>query len=75
MPDLRPLHHSVLRSRVYQPRNMARCSMSADQREFIEGQALSIFTDMVNAGCSLQQTLAAVFLSGMNAAMEASHER
>ena len=71
MNALRPIHQSVMRSRVRQPRNMARCFMPADQREFIEAQALLIFTDMTNAGCSLQQTLAAVFLSGMNAAVHA----
>jgi len=40
----------------------------ADTRKFVEAEALSIFTTMTNAGASLQQTLLAVYLSGMSAA-------
>lgn len=47
---------------------------SREQREFIENQALGIFADMTNGGCTFQQTLAAIYLSGMNAAMHAMKE-
>jgi hypothetical protein len=45
-----------------------------DAREFIEGLALGIFTDMVNSGATLQQTLAAVYLSGSENALAAYRE-
>lgn len=72
MSALNPLHRSVYHGRVRIPRNMARSNLPDESRVHIEREALSIFTDMSNAGCSLQATLAAIFLSGMNAAMEAN---
>ena len=41
---------------------------SRAQREFIEAEAIDIFTTMTNGGCTFQQALGAVFLSGMNLA-------
>ena len=41
---------------------------SKQQREFIEAEAIDIFTTMTNGGCTFQQALAAIFLSGMNLA-------
>lgn len=41
---------------------------SRAKREFIEAEAIDIFTTMTNGGCTFQQALAAVFLSGMNLA-------
>lgn len=41
---------------------------SREQREFIESEAIDIFTTMTNGGCTFQQALGAVFLSGMNLA-------
>lgn len=41
---------------------------SRERREFIETEAIDIFTTMTNGGCTFQQALAAVFLSGMNLA-------
>ena len=54
------------------PRNMAQAKLgSKEQREFIEREAIDIFTVMTNGGCTFQQALAAIFLSGMSAAKEA----
>jgi hypothetical protein len=50
---------------------MAFMHIPHSEREFIEQMALSIFTDMVNAGCSLQATLAAIYLSGCENALRA----
>ena len=69
---IRPLHASALVSPKVRPRGMTRAHIAPELRLEIETQALSIFEDMTNAGCSLQQTLSAIFLSGMNAAMEVS---
>jgi hypothetical protein len=41
---------------------------SRQAREFVEAEAIDIFTIMTNGGCTFQQALAAIFLSGMNAA-------
>ena len=54
------------------PRNTCKANLgSKDQREFIEREAIDIFTTMTNGGCTFQQALAAIFLSGMCAAKEA----
>lgn len=71
MTELHALHHSVKKSRSRSPRNMAFMHIPHSEREFIEQMALSIFTDMVNAGCSLQATLAAIYLSGCENAIRA----
>lgn len=71
MNELKPMHYSKLRSRIRTPRKMARASLPADIREMVEEQSLGIFADMTNAGCSFQQALAAIFLSGMNAGKHA----
>lgn len=64
---LKSLHPSKLKGRP-QPRGMAVAHLDDATRQMIEEEALSIFTEMVNSGASLQKTLAAVFLSGMRAA-------
>lgn len=45
--------------------------MPTEARECIESIALDIYTDMVNSGASLQETLAAVYLSGCEHAISA----
>lgn len=77
---LRPMHRSVLethaRARGFRPRpvNMNTVALPAEARECIERIALGIFTDMVNSGATLQETLAAVYLSGSENALEACRE-
>lgn len=75
MEPLHPIHASVRAERTrYTPRprpqNMDRIAIDNSARETIEGIALGIFTDMTNAGCSLQETLATIYLSGMQNASE-----
>ena len=48
--------------------------MPPEARECIERIALGIFTDMVNSGATLQETLAAVYLSGSENALAAYRE-
>jgi len=43
-------------------------------REAMEEMALEIFTDMVNSGASLQQTLTAIYLSGIEHTMSSLKE-
>ena len=51
------------------PRGMEMTHLGSRQaREFVEAEAIDIFTAMTNGGCTFQQALAAIFLSGMNAA-------
>ena len=69
---LTPRHQSTLkRSRSMRPRGLDCASLPDETRVFIEHEVLDIYSRMVNAGCSLQQTLTAVFLSGMSAASAA----
>ena len=54
------------------PRGMSTARLgSKEEREFIEREAIDIFTTMTNGGCTFQQALAAIFLSGMSAAHQA----
>ena len=56
------------------PRGMSITRLgSREQREFIEREAIDIFTTMTNGGCTFQQALAAIFLSGMSIAKEVSN--
>lgn len=67
---LHPLHRSVLELRQralgFRPRpaGMSAIAITSEVREAIEQIALDIFTDMTNSGASLQETLAAIYLSG-----------
>ena len=57
------------------PRGMELAHLgSRELREFVEAEAIDIFTTMTNGGCTFQQSLAAVFMSGMNAARTAQGE-
>ena len=70
--SLHPLHSSILSKVHKRPYGLSRTPVSLELRTFLETEALDIYTRMVNAGCSLQQTLTAVYLSGMSAAREAT---
>jgi hypothetical protein len=52
----------------HDPHGLDRLNCTQEQVEWIQGQALSIFTECSNAGRSFREALAAVYLSGMNAA-------
>lgn len=73
--NLTPRHHSALKRRgPLFPKGLSRTSLPDETRVFIEAETLDIYTRMVNAGCSLQQTLTAIFMSGMSAAHEAQRD-
>lgn len=58
------------------PRGMEVMRLGSRQAlEFVEREAIDIFTTMTNGGCTLQQTLTAIFLSGMNAALTAKEQK
>ena len=65
MIALRPQHESAVSARCRSPRSMASIEVPHELRSELEAQALSIFTDMTNAGMSLQETLASIYLTGM----------
>lgn len=68
---LRPMHRSVLQRQVsargfrVRPIGMQTIAMTDEQRQCMESIALSIFTDMTNAGATFQQALASIYLSGL----------
>jgi hypothetical protein len=66
MTELRPEHTSRLQFRPDpRPKDMESMKMDPEVRQGIEKIALHIFTDMTNSGASLQQTLTAIYLSGV----------
>lgn len=64
---LQPQHSSAI-NKTIKPKGMDITKLPPEARKFVEAEALSIFTAMTNSGASLQQTLSAIFLSGMSAA-------
>ena len=60
--------HRSLTGRRGRPRGLESTLLPDEARLMIETEALDIFTSMSNAGQPLSKTLAAIFLSGMNAA-------
>lgn len=54
---------------------MSAVALTDEARECIERIALGIFTDMVNSGATLQETLAAVYLSGSENAITAFRDK
>jgi hypothetical protein len=59
------VEHKSKRKTDLSPRHMAVMKLPPEVREAMEDMALTIFTDMVNSGASLQQTLTAIYLSGI----------
>lgn len=74
MNKLHAQHFSTI-GKTPRPKNMERTRLEPEHRMFVEELALSIFTDMVNSGATLQQTLAAVYLSGSENALAAMKEK
>lgn len=66
LPTLHPMHGSVMkRHERIRPVGMDRIAMPHEARQAVERIALEIFTDMTNSGATLQQTLSAIYLSGL----------
>lgn len=53
------------------PRGMERAPASPEQVAVVQRIALGVFTDMSNAGYSLRETLAAIYLTGAQNAISA----
>ena len=70
MTNLRPQHTSKV-GKAPQPAGLEVMRLAPEERQWFEAEALSIYGSMVNAGATLQQTLAAIYLSGMRAAQAA----
>lgn len=70
MPQLNPIHYSLLKRRCVVPNGLSRTDIPTETRMFIESKCLDIYSRMVNSGASLQKTLTAIYLSGMSAAKE-----
>lgn len=67
--QIHPLHHSIMRLRRegkgVRPKDMEKISIPTDMRDGLFEIAMSIFTDCVNVGTSFQDSLLAVYLSGL----------
>jgi len=71
-PTLHPLHHSM-RNHVIRrtPRDMSSVHLDHETGETLTKVVLAIFADCINSGKPLQDALLAIYLSGMNHAIEA----
>ena len=66
MNALRAIHKSIPANGLYRAHGMTFQALDDGSREFAQEMALSIFTDMINAGKSFQSALASIYLSGIN---------
>jgi len=71
MTSLQAPHKSRAGKRT-QPKGLNSVRLPDDIRLMVEQEALDIFVSMSNAGQPLPKTLAAIFISGMNAAQTVS---
>lgn len=70
--ELEAMHHS--RSRGFgavRPRNMDRMEITHEQAEVLGNLVLGIFADMSNAGATLEETLRAIYMTGVENTLEA----
>lgn len=71
---INPQHFSAVGKRM-RPFDMERGHYPNDEtRECIERLAIEIFTDCANAGCTFQQSLAAILNSGMEWAVSSRNK-
>lgn len=56
------------------PRDMDRADVTVEQWEAAQRVSLSIFTDMSNNGFSLRETLASIYVSGLQHAVSVLSE-
>lgn len=64
MSNIEPRHHSMMGKRRL-PRGLDRVTITDEQRVAIQSIALDVFATCANAGLSLQEILAAVYLTGL----------
>lgn len=64
MRPIQPVHHSLKGLRTT-PYNMARANIDREHYEALVNVAVSIFTDCTNVGVSFQDSLLAIYLSGL----------
>lgn len=62
---IEPVHHSLKGLRTT-PYSMARTNMDREHYEAMVNVAVSIFTDCTNVGVSFQDSLLAIYLSGLH---------
>jgi hypothetical protein len=64
--ELRTRHSSMIGRSMTRVRDMSKINMPPEIRESMETISLQIFTDMANAGHSIQAAILAVYLSGLH---------
>ena len=48
------------------PRSFDKINITKEQRAWLEGESLDIFTECANAGIPFREALMAIFISGIN---------
>ncbi|HUD14546.1 MAG TPA: hypothetical protein VMQ56_12910 [Terracidiphilus sp.] len=72
--NIHPIQHSMAPRLRRTPSGMSRANLPPELREFIESEAIEIFTIMVNGEATFQASLAAVYLSGVDAGIYGANE-
>jgi hypothetical protein len=73
--QLHAAHHSAYGVRLRPQGMTAVRGLTAEQVECMQRIALGIFADMSNAGYSLRESLAAIYLSGLMHAIDISRDQ
>ncbi len=75
---IHPIHHSIQRLRSegkgVRPKDMNKIHIPTELRDGLFEIAWSIFADCANVGVSFQDTLLAIYLSGLQHGQELSNE-
>ena len=74
--ELSPMHHSRARGfGAVRPHNMDQMPITADQAFALGELVLGIFADMSNAGATFEETLRAIYISGVQNTLEILEEK
>lgn len=74
--ELKAMHHSRTRGfGAIRPRNMDKMSITNEQAELLGDMVLSIFADMANAGATFEESLRAIYMTGVQNTLEITKEK
>ena len=74
--ELSAMHHSRARGfGAIRPRNMDRIKITHEQAEALGNVVLGVFADMANAGATLEETMRAIYMTGVENTLETIKEK
>lgn len=70
------MHHSRARGfGAVRPLNMERMPITPEQAEAVDEVALGVFADMANAGATFAESLRAIYMTGVQHALEITEQQ